>query len=101
MKRVFLLLAFMMFASIPSVFACDIVVGQTYEYEWTIINFATGAVIDSGSGIVIPATNRGFRNIEHYIRSEVLGWSSRTRTINGVRQRLIITTLCGDDCSVN
>jgi hypothetical protein len=91
MKKIILLTVLMMFAALVHIFACDIVVGQSYEYEWTIINFATGAVIDSGRGTAIPATDRGFRNIEHYIRSAVLGWNSRTRTVSGVRQRLILT----------
>ena len=91
MKRFFLFTILFMFAALIHVFACDIVVGQSYEYEWTIINVATGAVIDSGSGTAVPTTDRGFRNIEHYIRRAVLGWNNRTRTVNGVRQRLILT----------
>jgi len=91
MKKLILLTVLMMSAALVHVSACDIVVGQSYEYEWTIVNFATGVVIDSGSGIAIPTTNRGYRNIEHYIRSAVLGWSSRTRTVSGVRQRLVLT----------
>ena len=98
MKTKIFLTVVLMFAAAMAVSAHEIVVGQTYEYEWKIINIATGAVIESGSGSVAPATNRGFRNIEHYIRSAVLGWNSRTRTVNGVRQRLIIITSCGDEC---
>ena len=87
-KLLFVLL--MMFIAATAAFACDIVVGQAYDYEWTIINIATGDVISSGSDKVVATTDRGYRNIEHYIRSAVLGWSSRTRTVNGVRQRLTL-----------
>jgi len=93
MKKIVFLLLFV-FASTIILSAHQIVVGQSYEYEWTIINHATGDVISSGSGIVVPTTSRGYRDIFHYIRSAVLGWSSTTRNVNGVRQRLIITADC-------
>jgi len=72
------------------------VVGQEHRYEWEIINVATGEVIYSGSDIVVPTTNQDFRNVEHYIRSAVLGWNSRTRTVDGVRQRIVIRVQCDD-----
>ena len=93
MKKKIFLTILVMFSAVMRMSACDIVVGQTYEYEWTIINVATGAVIDSGSGTAVPETARGFRNIEHYIRSAVLGWNNRTRTVSGVRQRLILNVI--------
>ena len=93
MKKIVLFVLLMMFVAIMAVFACNIVVGQTYEYEWSIINIATGAVISSGSGTAVPTTDRGYRNIEHYVRSAVLGWNSRTRTVSGVRQRLILNVV--------
>jgi len=98
MKRSIVFLILIIFITVMSLHAHDVIVGHEYEYEWTIINFATGAVIDSGSGTVIPAASRGYRNIEHYIRTVVLGWNSRTRTINGVRQRIIINLIGEEPC---
>jgi len=98
MKRKVFLSVLMMFVVSMAVFSHEIIAGHSYEYEWRIINFATGDVISSGSGTVIPETSRGYRNIEHYIRSVVLGWSSRTRTVSGVRQRIIINLLGEEAC---
>ena len=98
MKRIILLTFLMMFIITMTVSAHSIIVGQLYEYEWSIINIATGEVLDYGSGTVVPETNQGYHNIEHYIRSAVLGWNSRTRTIDGIRQRLIIIVDCGENC---
>ena len=96
MKRKIFLSVFILFIVSMSVFSHEIIAGHSYEYEWKIINFATGDVISSGSGAVVPETDRGYRNIEHYIRSKVLGWNSKTRTVNGVRQRIIIN-LAGEE----
>jgi len=101
MKKKIFLTVLIMFIAAMTVSAHAIVVGQPHEYEWSIINIATGAVIDSGSGVVVPATDRGFRSIQHYIQNVVFGWNSRTRTVGGVRQRLIITAICSDACGVN
>jgi len=98
MKKILLLTLLMIFTGVMALYAHDVVVGQSYDYEWTIINFATGAVISSGSGTVIPTASRGYRNIEHYIRTVVLGWNSRTRTIDGVRQRIVINLLGEEAC---
>jgi len=98
MKRNIFLTVLIFFIAVMSVYAHDVIVGHEYEYEWKIINFATGAVIDSGSGTVVPTTSRGYRNIEHYIRTVVLGWNSRTRTIEGVRQRIIINLIGEEPC---
>jgi len=89
MKK-FIFVVLMMFIAVITVFACEIIVGQTYHYDWKIINVATGAEISSGSGTIVPETNQGFRNIEHYIRRMEFGWTSWTRTVSGVRQRLSI-----------
>jgi len=69
-------------------------VGQSYTYEWTIINVATGDVISTGNGTIVPATNRGYRDIYHYIRRNVLGWNGTTRNVGRVRQGVIITVNC-------
>ena len=97
-KIIFLILTFTIFAVVP-VFAHEIIAGHTYEYEWTIINYATGEVISSGNGTVVPTTGKGYRSIEHYIRSAVLGWKSQTRTIGGVRQKIIINLAGEESCS--
>ena len=91
MKRIIFFTSLMMFVAITSAFACRIIVGQTYYYEWTITNVSTGEVLDSGSGTVVPQSDRGFRNVEHYIRNNNLGWRSWTRNVLGVRQRLTVT----------
>ena len=90
MKKIVLLAALMMFVVVITVPACEIIAGQTYHYEWKIINFATGVEISSGSDTIVPSTSQGYRNIEHYIRRNVFGWNSWTRTINGVRQKLTV-----------
>ena len=97
MKKVFLLAILLMFFAAVSVFACDIIVGQTYHYEWIIINVATGAEISSGNGTIVPAASQGYRNIEHYIRKNDFGWNNWTRTVKGVRERLTVTVA---DCDI-
>jgi len=97
MKKIILLVIMIMFVSVIFVYACDIVVGQTYNYEWKIINVATGAEISSGSGSIVPVTSQGYRNIEHYIRKNEFGWNSWTRTVKGVRERLTVTLA---DCDI-
>jgi len=100
MKKIALLTVLITLAAAVSVFAHThkIEVGQTYSYEWKIVNVSSGAIISSGSDTVVPATRRGYRDMEHYIRGVVFGWSSWTRTIDGVRQRLTINLL---DCELD
>jgi len=98
MKKIFIFTVMLLYTFVITVYSHEVIAGHTYEYEWTIINFATGAVISSGSGTVVPASGRGYRNIEHYIRSAVLGWSSRTRTVDGVRQRIIVNLVGEEPC---
>jgi len=90
MKKIILLTILILLVSVISVFACNIVVGQTYNYEWKIINVATGTEISSGNGVIVPTTSQGYRNIEHYIRKNEFGWTSWTRTVKGVRERLTV-----------
>ena len=97
MKKIFLLIALLMFTAAVSLFACEIIAGQTYHYEWKIINVATGAEISSGSGSIVPTTSQGYRNIEHYIRRNEFGWNNWTRTVKGVRERLTVTVA---DCDI-
>jgi len=98
MKKIVVFAVLLVFTVTMAVFSHEVVAGHTYEYEWTIINSITGAVISTGSGTTTPASGRGYRNIEHYIRSAVLGWNSRTRTVNGVRQRIIINLVGEEPC---
>ena len=97
MKKIVLLFVLLMFAAVITVYACDIVVGQTYNFEWKIVNVATGAVVSSGNGTIVPSTKQGYRNIEHYIRRNEFGWNSWTRTVSGVRERLTVTVA---DCDI-
>lgn len=104
MKKIYFFTILFLTATATVISAHEIIIGQSYEYEWQIINIATGAEISSGSGIVVPATSRGYRDIIHYIRSAVLGWNSPTRNVGGVRQRLIITANCcapGNESAAN
>jgi len=100
MKKLFLALLIMLALAI-SASAHQINTGQSYSYEWTIINTVTGDVISSGSDTVIPATDRGYRSVEHYIRSAVMGWKSNTRTVDGVRQRIYIRLEGGGECDAD
>ena len=97
MRKLVFLILFFIFIGTISIFACDIVVGQTYNYEWKIVNIATGEQTSSGAGTIVPSTNQGYRNIEHYIRRNVFGWSNWTRTISGVRERLTVIVA---DCDI-
>ena len=98
-KRLFLTVL-LMFVLFTSIFAHRIAVGQTYTYEWKIVNVATGQEIESGKGTVVPETSKGFRNMETYVRDKELdNWNvkSWTRTVNGVKQRLTVTMLDGEE----
>ena len=99
MKRIVFLSVLMMFVITSSVFAHRIVVGQTYTYEWTITNDRTGAVIERGEGTVVPQTgwSLAVRNMETYVRNNVFRWNGWTRNVDGVRQRLTVTMLDGEE----
>ena len=99
MKKFLFFTVFMMAAAATSVFAHRIVIGQTYTYEWTIINDRTGEVISSGEGAVVPQSGWSLtiRNMETYVRNNVLRWNNWTRNAGGVRQRLTVIMLDGEE----
>ena len=100
MKKELILTVLVMLVLISSAFAHRIAVGQTYAYEWKIVNVSTGQEIASGKGSVVPVTSKGFRNMETYVRDKELdNWDvkSWTRNVGGVKQRLTVTMLDGEE----
>jgi len=100
-KSIAILLATSLFLAVAaSAFGHAIIVGHEYTFEWSITNDRTGEVIEPG-GIetIIPLSGwrlTGPRTMEAYTRNNRFGWSSWTRNVGGVRQRLNITML--DPC---